>query len=165
MIDPRSTPTRTFLVWPVLVLVGSRLARRPLDWRFAPVAAGGYMLYRTAGTYRTRHGGGGPGMAQPAERLVTTGPYAMSRNPMYLGHLLTFAAFVGATRSRWSAAVFGWHLRWFDDRAATDERQLRERFGEDYEHYRAAVPRWLPWRGGQLRRLLRPPSGTAGADA
>ena len=47
----------------------------------------GYLQYRLCGKYRTTRGGGGPSPEVPAERLVSTGLYAYTRNPMYLGHL------------------------------------------------------------------------------
>lgn len=156
MLDLRSTSRRTFVLWPVVVAARSLWPGTRTDVRFAPVGVAGYALYRLAGTYRTRHGGGGPGMATPPDRLVTTGPYALTRNPMYLGHLVTFGAFVGATRSLVLAAVLGWHVRWFDERAAAGQDRLRARFGDTYARYRDDVARWLPSPASALR-AVRPP--------
>jgi protein-S-isoprenylcysteine O-methyltransferase Ste14 len=78
------------------------------------------------------------------ERLVTGGPYALTRNPMYLGHLLYVAGLTLATRSPLALAAAGGLLPWFGKRARTDERRLLERFGTDYLDYCGRVPRWLP---------------------
>lgn len=143
-LDPRATSTRTFVLWPIAAMIHGLVVRGRLDLRFAPAALAGYLCFRSAGRYRTARGGGGPGMANPPERIVTSGPYAVSRNPMYLGHLVTFASLVGATRSLLFASLFGWHLRWFDERARRDEASLAELFGEEYVRYRDEVPRWFP---------------------
>ena len=124
---------------------GLQLAsRRPVRKRYLPLLAWGYAQYRWAGSYRSRRGGGGPGMSRPPERLVTSGAFRLTRNPMYLGHLVFLAGLALATGSRVMGGVLGWHLKWFDDRAADDERGLAEQFGAEYERYRRAVPRWLP---------------------
>ncbi|MQB00743.1 MAG: hypothetical protein GEU78_10695 [Actinobacteria bacterium] len=143
-VDPRATSARTFLYWPGAVAFHALVTRGRFDGRFVPGAIVGFLLYRFGGNYRTTRGGGGPGLTSPPDRIVTTGPYAVSRNPMYFGHLITFASFVGATRSLLFAAVFGWHVHWFDHRVREDERSLTDRFGADYVCYREQVPRWLP---------------------
>ena len=40
-----------------------------------PLLAWGYLQYRWVGRFRTREGGGGPGIAVPPDRLVRVGPY------------------------------------------------------------------------------------------
>ncbi len=142
----RSTSTRTFVVWPALVATEQLLARRPLHHRWAPLLASGYLLYRGAGLYRTRVGGGGPGMSRPPERLVTTGIYGWTRNPMYLGHHIFLAGLALLTRSPLAVALVAAHVPWFGARAREDERVLAARFGGTYAGYRRAVPRWLPAR-------------------
>lgn len=139
-----STSTRTFLVLPALALAESVLTRRRPHLAFLPLLAWGYLQYRLCGRYRTHHGGGGPGMGRPPERIVTTGPYAITRNPMYLGHLIFLTGLTLATRSRVLAVATVALLPWFDARARTDERALLETFGPEYARYHAAVPRWLP---------------------
>jgi steroid 5-alpha reductase family enzyme len=48
----------------------------------------GYLQYRLCGQYRGKRSGGGPGPEVPPERLVSSGIYAYTRNPMYLGHII-----------------------------------------------------------------------------
>jgi len=142
-----SSPRRTFVVLP-LAAAGYEVLRRrsPLRGGVGPVAlmVAGYALYRGAGAYRNDRGGGGPGFAAHPDRLVTTGPYAIVRNPMYLGHLVFLAGLVAFTRS--PVALAGLAVQWqrFAERVATDERRLAARFGHEYGEYVERVPRWLP---------------------
>jgi protein-S-isoprenylcysteine O-methyltransferase Ste14 len=141
------TSFRTFVLYPVIVLAwelwlhGGRLRLEP--W-FLPLAAWGYLQYDLAGRYRLRRGGGGPGMDTPPERLVTSGPFALCRNPMYLGHLIFLAGLALSLQSWFGAAILVATLPWFQFRVLRDERRLAERFGEPYMQYRARVKRWIP---------------------
>ncbi|NLD71713.1 MAG: isoprenylcysteine carboxylmethyltransferase family protein [Chloroflexi bacterium] len=82
-------------------------------------------------------------VAQPAA-LITHGPYARSRNPMYLGWtalVLGIALLVGSV---WMliAVAAGWSYL----QAVTipgEEASLRQAFGEAFEAYRRRARRWL----------------------
>ena len=142
-----SSPRRTFVLAP-LATAAFELARRRSPLRGGPfglaVMAAGYALYRAAGGYRGRLGGGGPGIAVPPDHLVTSGPYGVIRNPMYLGHLIFLTGLAALTRS--PAALAGLAIQWqrFSDRVASDEPCLADRFGHEYVEYVERVPRWLP---------------------
>jgi protein-S-isoprenylcysteine O-methyltransferase Ste14 len=139
-----STSTRTFVLLPAAVLAEQAVARRPLRPRWLPVLAWGYLQYRLAGDYRITRAGGPPGLSQGyPDRLVTTGIYARTRNPMYLGHLVFTTGLVLATGSPVAAVALAALGPWFDRRAAHDEERLALRFGRPYEVYRDSVPRWL----------------------
>ncbi len=142
-LSPRSTSTRTFVVWPALVAAEQLARRRRMHPGWLPLLPWGFAQYRWSGTYRTKHGGGGPGMKNPPERVVTSGIYAYTRNPMYLGHQIFLAGLALSTRSPLAALLFVGHIPWFNARAAEDEASLQTLFGEPYERYREAVPRWL----------------------
>lgn len=141
----RSTSTRTFAAIPAVVLAEQAFARRPLRLRWLPMLAWGFLQYRLAGSYRIARAGGPPGMSQGRpEQLVTTGVYAVTRNPMYLGHLVFLTGLTLLTRSPLSLAVTAALFPWFDERARADHRRLVTFFGKPYEEYAARVPRWLP---------------------
>lgn len=139
-----STSTRTFLLWPAVLGLEQVYARRPVHRGWLALLPWGYLQYRLAGAYRTRLGGGGPGLSHPPERIVDSGIYAYTRNPMYLGHQLFLAGLALALRSPAALAVFVAHVPWYDARARHDEAALARRFGGRYVAYRARVPRWLP---------------------
>jgi len=109
-----------------------------------PLLAWGYLQYKLVGTYRTREGGGGPGISRPPERIVSRGIYRWTRNPMYLGHLLFLLGLALALASWAGAAVFVAHAAWFDRRVREDEERLAALFGEPYREYRRRVKRWIP---------------------
>ena len=142
-----STPRRTFVLWPIL-LVGAEAAMqqgvpRIEPWAL-PLLAWGYLQYYLVGRFRLRQGRGGPGIAIPPERLVTGGPYRWCRNPMYLGHLIFFAGLALALRSWLAAAVLAGHIVWFQRRVRDDEGRLAALFGDAYRDYRGSVKRWIP---------------------
>jgi protein-S-isoprenylcysteine O-methyltransferase Ste14 len=141
----RSTPTRTFVALPAVVLAEQALSRRPLRLGWTPMLAWGYLQYRLSGRYRIARAGGPPGLSQGRpDRLVTTGVYAVTRNPMYLGHLVFLAGLTALTRSPLALAVTAGLVPWFDERARQDHERLTALFGEPYTAYAARVPRWLP---------------------
>ena len=79
--------------------------------------------------------------------LVTTGPYAWCRNPLYLGNLALFAGAAALTGRPWvpplALGVLGVHyaliVRW-------EEENLAEKLGEPYLTWCARTPRWIPRR-------------------
>lgn len=76
--------------------------------------------------------------------LTTTGPYAYTRNPLYLGSLLIAGGFLLAARNVWIAiaAVLMFLLVYLPVIKA-EERYLRTTF-PGYSDYAAHVPRLLP---------------------
>jgi len=142
-----STSFRTFVLYPVLIVAWELLlndGRLRLEPWFLPLLAWGYLQYRLVGRYRIRRGGGGPGMDTPPERLVTGGPFALCRNPMYLGHIIFLAGLALSLQSWLAAALAVGTAVWFQFRVRRDERRLEERFGEPYREYAARVKRWVP---------------------
>jgi protein-S-isoprenylcysteine O-methyltransferase Ste14 len=76
--------------------------------------------------------------------LTTTGPYAYTRNPLYLGSLLIAVGFAIASRSLWIALILIVLLAgiyWPVIRS--EEEYLRAHFPE-FEEYARRVPRLIP---------------------
>ena len=143
----KSTSNRTFIVWPIALFAVEALLQQDLPrihWWATPLLAWGYLQYKWVGTFRTRLGGGGPGIAVPPDRIVEQGPYRWLRNPMYLGHLV-FLAGLALTLGSWiGAVVLAFHAFWFDRRVREDEARLADRFGDSYRAYCRRVKRWIP---------------------
>lgn len=79
-----------------------------------------------------------------ASSLVTTGLFAISRNPIYLGDLLILAALAvwfGNVLNVALLALFVCYINRFQ--IIPEERALAQRFGEAYHTYCSRVRRWL----------------------
>ncbi len=143
----KSTSNRTFVFWPLVLFAAESVLQQGMPrihyWAL-PLLAWGYVQYRWIGTFRSREGGGGPGVAIPPDRVVTDGPYRWVRNPMYLGHLVFFAGLALALGSWLGAALFAFHVAWFQRRVRDDEARLAVLFGEPYREYCRRVKRWIP---------------------
>jgi protein-S-isoprenylcysteine O-methyltransferase Ste14 len=78
------------------------------------------------------------------EKLVHTGPYELTRNPLYLANICIYTGVGLATCGALGSAVFlipaivhyGFIVRF-------EEAFLERRLGEIYRGYRNRVPRWL----------------------
>jgi len=84
------------------------------------------------------------GHVRKNEALATSGPYAYTRNPLYLGSLLMGLGFCIAARSWWLglalvAMFFAIYLPVIRD----EEKFLRAKFS-DFDRYASRVPRMLP---------------------
>jgi protein-S-isoprenylcysteine O-methyltransferase Ste14 len=87
-----------------------------------------------------------------APALVTAGPYAYVRNPLYVGNFVTAAGFAIAftggnappVRFALVAGALGAMLGVYAIVVPHEERFLRTTFGEAFDAYTAAVPRVLP---------------------
>ncbi len=78
-----------------------------------------------------------------ATRVVDSGPYALVRNPLYVGNILMFTG-LGVMAWPWVALAgpllaleYHFIVRW-------EESNLTTRLGEPYADYLRRVPRWFP---------------------
>ena len=143
----QSNSNRTFILYPGIIIVLELLIRKGqlqlFPWGI-PLLMWGYLQFRLCGSYRNRHGGGGPGLKNPPQRIVQTGIYAWTRNPMYLGHFIYITGLAITFQSIPAIVLLIFTLIWYQPRVRRDENRLKELFGEEYEDYRRRVKRWIP---------------------
>jgi protein-S-isoprenylcysteine O-methyltransferase Ste14 len=79
-----------------------------------------------------------------ARRLVTGGPYSLSRHPVYLGEVATAIGVNLATAGWLSALAIGYFIVCELLRLRWEERILSQAFSSEYPAYARRVPRYLP---------------------
>ncbi len=138
---------RTSIPLPVaLVLLFVRVGEAPFSWT---LVAGGAMLtalgeairlwgvHHIGAISRTRSERLGP--------LIDSGPFALVRNPLYIGNILLWVGFALTARLVWFAPIVvlllgaEYHaiVKW-------EEQLLTARLRSAYSAYCARVPRWWP---------------------
>ena len=85
------------------------------------------------------------GVLTKDRELAVSGPYAFTRNPLYLGSFLIGAGAVIAGGRMWLGPVFLAYFAWiYGSTMARESGELEERFGDGYRRYRESVPVFLP---------------------
>lgn len=75
--------------------------------------------------------------------LISTGPYAISRNPMYIGWTLLYLGAALVTRNAWMVASLPIVVRLVHWEVLREEQVLEQAFGEEYLRYRNLVRRYI----------------------
>jgi steroid 5-alpha reductase family enzyme len=92
------------------------------------------------------------------EVLTNTGPYAYTRNPLYLGSAVLTVGAAVATWSWISAVILcGYFALFYSIVMRREEGELRTVFGTAFDEYAATVPLFLP--------RLTPAKSAAGGDS
>jgi protein-S-isoprenylcysteine O-methyltransferase Ste14 len=148
-------PGLVTLAIPALLLwVASRVHA---NWSFPPplrplssvlgaslVGSGLALLISTVRLF-ARAGGGTLAPWDPTQKLVVRGVYRRVRNPMISG---VFLILLGEAVGFRSFVLFGWFLVFLIGNLIhiplVEEPALERRFGEAYQAYAEAVPRWIP---------------------
>jgi protein-S-isoprenylcysteine O-methyltransferase Ste14 len=77
--------------------------------------------------------------------LISSGPFARVRNPLYLGNILLWTGFAISAQLVWLAPVVVVLLALeYHAIVCWEEGLLSQRIGDPYTRYIEAVPRWLP---------------------
>jgi protein-S-isoprenylcysteine O-methyltransferase Ste14 len=117
----------------------------PLTWLGLLIAAVGAAIYFRCAWEFAVHGLGTPAPIAPTKFLVTTALHRYVRNPMYIGVALVMvgesALFPSPHVVEYAAAML---LTAHVFVVLYEEPTLLRTFGESYEEYRRAVPRWIP---------------------
>ena len=80
----------------------------------------------------------------PRGELITTGPYALMKHPLYAGVSLLVLPWLGFLLNTWLGLVLGVAMYVATRRyAPAEEVQLEERFGAEWDDYTRRVE--LPW--------------------
>lgn len=83
-------------------------------------------------------------LIKPASSLQTTGIYAITRNPMYLGLALAYLGITCFIGNWWNVILFPVLLLIVQEYIIKrEEKYLSVEFGQEYEAYKNKVRRWL----------------------
>jgi protein-S-isoprenylcysteine O-methyltransferase Ste14 len=127
------------------LIVGPQTLPAGVGWLGLVPLAFGLVLFAWCVFLFAARGGGTLAPWDAPRHFVAVGPYRRVRNPMYLGVgsvVLGEAILFGSVALAVYIAVLAlaWHLfvvLW-------EEPSLARTFGDEYQTYRARVPRWLP---------------------
>lgn len=123
LVAPGIMATHLWVIGLALVVVGE-------GWRLWGVAAAGTTTRR-----RSRN----------VQRLVTYGPFAWSRNPLYNGNFLIWTGFAIISGVLWfiPIAILLFAVE-YSLIVRFEEGVLESTFGEEYLEYKRHTPRWIP---------------------
>jgi protein-S-isoprenylcysteine O-methyltransferase Ste14 len=102
----------------------------------AAIAAWGWLIFHKARTTTI------PGRA--SSKLITTGPYRFSRNPMYVGLIVAYLGEAGLLHQIWPVVLLPFsicYITWIV--IPVEEARLNDVFGLEYRAYCAKVRRWI----------------------
>jgi len=155
---PDGSDTANVIIHPPVAWAAAALAGLGLNWilplPFVPpaVPAGWlgtivFVLSVGLGVWAivtmTRAGSNVP-TSRPSTTIVESGPYRVTRNPIYLGMFLGQVGLAVAFNSLWlyvTLVPFALVIRY--GVVAREEAYLERKFGDVYRAYRARVRRWL----------------------
>lgn len=91
------------------------------------------------------------GVIRKERALATTGPYAHTRNPLYLGSLLLgLGVTLAGGHWVWPVLFLSFYALVYGRTMAAEEALLAERFGDHFRSWAgqvpALLPRWRAWR-------------------
>lgn len=124
--------------WPLPV--GGGVYRMVLAWVL--VAAWAVLGASAIGLFRRKQTSMLP--FRPAHALIVTGPYTITRNPMYVSLALLAVAFALFLNTWWPVLLLVPTLLAVQRFVIVrEEHYLRRRFGAEYDAYARRVRRWL----------------------
>ncbi len=135
------------LVLTILAAIYTPIPQTPLSWLITLTGVlmylGGF-VFALWGRKVMSDSWGIPGVRDTKKQkdLVTHGPFAYSRNPIYIGFLMLYFGFAFAIQS-WLVILRIPLAIYFYKSAIREEKNLEKIYGEEYKKYKKRVPRFL----------------------
>ena len=82
--------------------------------------------------------------AQQRNALAKAGPYALIRHPQYIAFVLILVGFLLQWPTLLTLVMFPILVVMYARLAITEEKEMRKRFGAEFEAYATRTPRFLP---------------------
>jgi protein-S-isoprenylcysteine O-methyltransferase Ste14 len=128
---------------PIAIGISANLAVRYVALAAVPLCLGIFLLLWCVREFYVA-GRGTLAPWDPPQHLVTTGPYRISRNPMYVGVVSSLVGWCVLWASRTlmiytALFICGFHVRVI----LFEEPWAARKFGAQWHAYRTRVPRWL----------------------
>ncbi len=139
------------------IFAGAFLIGLALDWltprgmlpHGARMVGWGLLLVGIAGIglpalVALRRAGTSPNPRRPTTALVVTGPYRLTRHPLYLSMTIVYAGIALAVNALWAVVLLPVAMVLIDrGPMAREERYMEQKFGDAYRIYKARVRRWI----------------------
>jgi protein-S-isoprenylcysteine O-methyltransferase Ste14 len=120
------------------------LATDPTRWIIGVILIALGLALAISSTSRFRRAGTNVQPHKPSTTVVTTGIYAVSRNPIYLGLTALYVGLAFVANTWWAVILLPAVLITMRYGViAREERYLEAKFGDAYTTYKARVRRWL----------------------
>ena len=147
------------VLWPPLGLWTGGIAADPLAAMLpgVPAALSGHLLVAVGATIALvsqYHMGAAWRIGAAASEqggLVQTGPFALSRNPVFLGQALLFMGLFLAFPDLVQVLISAAMIAALSVQVRIEERGLARTYGDAYADYAARVPRWIGRRRSRRR--------------
>jgi len=86
-----------------------------------------------------------PWMKKKGKKLIKTGPYAIVKNPLYIGNIIIATGLSILSELIWIVPLIILYLFILYHLVAfSEEKKLLKRWGTEYSTYFSEVPRWIP---------------------
>lgn len=125
-----------------VAMVMSILRPRRIAWRQSRHVGGPLIIIGVALAAWATRAAGTTDLARP-DQLVTGGPYAVSRHPMYVAWTAIFLGVAFVMRAAWLLLLAPLLVVLTRREMLREEERLTETFGVEYEAYKSRVRRYL----------------------
>ncbi len=127
-------------LWTPLSLLPEWWIGHAVGW---PLVVAGVLLSRWSKRTMFR-AGVDPNPYEPTTAIATTGPYALSRNPIYVSATVVYVGIAFVVNMAWLIVClpFGITLLYYGV-IAREESYMEKVFGGEYRQYKARVRRWV----------------------